>query len=101
MSWILGLVLGIGAGLLNAYLLFKDFDSMFRQSPTAPPLTPPQRFGMASKFFLRYLFLALLFYGAYKIQAIHFIGFVLGFFIAHVCLAVLFIRYIRKNSKKK
>lgn len=111
-TWSTGIVLGTGAGLCNFYLLYKDFTNLFPASPrgAADPsgerpleqaVRRPSPFSMAGKFFSRYLLLAVLFFLAFKIPGVHFAGFVLGFFLVHVNLAVVsFMRLMRPDSKK-
>jgi len=94
-AWSLGIMLGTGAGLWNFYLLHKDFAGMF-----SPSQGRSRQLSMVSKFFFRYLFLAVLFFAALKIPGVHFVGFVLGFFLVHVNLAIVsFLRFMRPEKK--
>lgn len=104
-TWASGIVLGTGAGLCNFYLLYKDFTSLFpaqgQPRGAEVPARKPSPFSMAGKFFSRYLLLAVLFFLAFKIPGVHFAGFVLGFFLVHVNLAVVsFMRLMRPDPKK-
>jgi len=106
-AWSLGIMLGTGAGLWNFYLLYKDFAGMFsppsdqaaRREMALPSQGRLRQLSMVSKFFFRYLFLAVLFFAAFKIPGVHFVGFVLGFFLVHVNLAIVsFLRFMRPEK---
>lgn len=96
-TWSTGVLLGTGAGLCNFYLLYKDFTGML-QPPDRPRPSQPS---LVSKFFFRYLILALLFVAAFYIPGVHFIGFALGFFLVHLNLGIVtFIRLLGSGPKK-
>jgi len=87
-DWAAGVVLGTAAGLVNFYFLFHNLSRI-----SGPAKSPGS---LTARFFVRYLFLASVFFLAFRCSWIHFLSFVLGFFLVHLSLGVVsLIRLIR------
>ena len=98
-NWAIGVLLGVLIGMLNFYLLFQHLARI--QNPISNAGSPKNPFlsawAPAGLFFARYLFLAAIFFLIFKTHWIHFIGFILGFFLVHVNLgAASVIKLIRQ-----
>lgn len=91
-----GVVLGGAAGILNFYLLFRGLAGAYEQAKAGGAAA--RQWQMSGRFLGRYLFLAALFYGAFKAPGIDFLSFVLGFFLVHLNLGVASIVRIARSG---
>ncbi|HNV86853.1 MAG TPA: ATP synthase subunit I [Candidatus Omnitrophota bacterium] len=85
-DWAFGVAGGTLAGAFNYYFLFRHL-AVLRERTLRPA-------DHVARFFLRYLFLGLLFFLAFRIPGIHFGGFLLGFFLVYLSSGLFVLRKI-------
>jgi len=87
----LGMMWGALVGIADYYLRFRHLASL--QSRDARVGTH------AAKFFLRYLFLGLTFFLAFKLPPLNFWAFLLGFLLIHLAIgAFLILKFFRRPA---
>ena len=96
-SWAAGIIAGTVVGLFNFYLLFRD---LARVSQFQKELDPRiQGTSFTGRFLVRYLFLAAAFFFVFRSSWIHFLSFVLGFFLIHLILGAFSLIRLLRSAK--
>lgn len=90
-NWALGMAAGTLAGIANYHFMFRHLASIADRNA---------RLGAhAARFLLRYLFLGLMFFLAFKTPQMDFWAFLLGFLVIHLAIGLFLVLKLFRKSR--